>query len=633
MQARPHTVGAQVPVRPDTVKKRDTILVPIPQRADSILRDTLAKKDSLHPIAKDTIRPDTIKAPIAHAEMPTELAIGRSLHWDRDSLFATGALTLADLLERVPGLTSFHSGWLPSPATDAYMGDIRRVRVFIDGLEYLGLDPRNHGALDLTQVNLWGMEEATIEPTASEVRVYLRTWRQRNTHPETRTDVSTGDQATTMYRGFYGKRLNHGEDIQFGAQQNNAGNPAQVLGGSGTQTGTVARLGWAKPNFSVDGFLSHISRTRDLTRRDPGVGGDSMPNVASSRTDMYFRVGYADPDTSHLWLQAMAGASKYDYTGVRTDSVIAFPKTAADTAFNNQPLDTSTYRSQYLITGGTVRGPLRVSLTERLLSGGGKSINSPSARGSFAWGPFGVSAFTQAKDLDSISRSDVTAQFNPLPFVSVLASAGRSTDSRIKDSSFTASYLRAEAGVRYKNLWFLGGILKRDSASLTPPNVYDTTFARVGEAPVTGATAAIRGQVWRLIHIDAWAVRWNDTLGYYRPRYQTRTELYVHTNMLDRFPSGHLGIMASLIHEYRSNVRFPVGVTTFDNGATVSTTNVVPSTALGYRTISTLLEIRILTATISWQFRNVLGERYSQVPGFLMPRQTNFYGVRWSFVD
>ena len=54
---------------------------------------------------------------------------------------------------------------------------------------------------------------------------------------------------------------------------------------------------------------------------------------------------------------------------------------------------------------------------------------------------------------------------------------------------------------------------------------------------------------------------------------------------------------------------------------------------LKYRTISTLVEIRIMTATISWQFRNFLGERYSQVPTFILPRQTNFYGVRWEFFN
>ena len=75
--------------------------------------------------------------------------------------------------------------------------------------------------------------------------------------------------------------------------------------------------------------------------------------------------------------------------------------------------------------------------------------------------------------------------------------------------------------------------------------------------------------------------------------------------------------MASVVHEYRSGSLFP----------TANDVTTVP----GYRTLSWLLEIRILQATVSWQFRNVLGERYRQVPGLLMPRQTNFYGVRWTF--
>jgi hypothetical protein len=76
----------------------------------------------------------------------------------------------------------------------------------------------------------------------------------------------------------------------------------------------------------------------------------------------------------------------------------------------------------------------------------------------------------------------------------------------------------------------------------------------------------------------------------------------------------------SAVHEYRSGVRFP----SLANSAV---------TSVGYRTISTLLEIRILSATVTWQFRNLLGERYSQIPFFIEPRQTNFYGVRWDFFN
>jgi hypothetical protein len=256
-------------------------------------------------------------------------------------------------------------------------------------------------------------------------------------------------------------------------------------------------------------------------------------------------------------------------------------------------------------------------------------------RASFAVGRLGLSAFTEGKSADSISRTDITASFAPLSFINVLASIGRASDHRARDSSVTAQYLRGEIGFRVHDLWLLGGLLRRDSVALAPPIIYDTVFARVSEGPATGITAAVRGRVWKIIHADVEAVRWSDTLGYYRPRYQARSELFIRTNWLNRFPSGNLGILAALIHEYRSNVRFPVGVRTITGSDTTLTIN--PATAIGYRTIGTQLEIRIRNgstqATAFWQFRNLLGERYAQVPTFLMPRQTNIYGVRWSFVD
>ena len=613
----------------DTVRTRrdsTTLAVPLPPRADSLLKDSLAKIARRDSIRKAQLA-DTIKAPLAHGELPADLGIAKRLHWTRDSLFATGALTVADLLERVPGMTTLHAGWIAAPAVGAYLGDVRRVRVFMDGFEYLPLDPRGGGALDLTQINLWGAEEASVEQGPEEVRVYLRSWRVRNTTPETRTDVSTGDQQTNMYRGFFGRRFTNGTALQFAAQQYGT-NPGSALGGSSDQTGIVGRVGWAKRQWSVDGFITRISRHRGVIYHEAFTGFTATPNdsllaVNSSRGDAYVRVGFADPDTSAIWWQAMAVTSKYDYTGVRTKTILN-PKTAADSAFNTSPLDTATTRTQLLLTGGTTRGPLRLSGAERIISGGGRSFAVPSVRAAFAESRLTASAFVEGKSVDSVSRMDVSAQFAPTSFVAVLGSVGRATDSRVKDSSFTAKYARGEVGLRLRNLWLLGGMIRRDSVRLAAPSIYnptntDSAYVRQSEGAATGATVAVRGQLWRLIHADLSAVRWNDSAGFYRPRYQTRSELFVRTNLLDRFPTNDLGILFSLVHEYRSGVHFPVAG------------NVV--TVPGYRTVSSLLEIRILSATISWQFRNFLGERYQQVPGLLMPRQTNFYGVRWSFFD
>jgi hypothetical protein len=49
------------------------------------------------------------------------------------------------------------------------------------------------------------------------------------------------------------------------------------------------------------------------------------------------------------------------------------------------------------------------------------------------------------------------------------------------------------------------------------------------------------------------------------------------------------------------------------------------------KTVSALLEIRIMRAVLSYQQRNILGYLYQVVPGFEMPRVLAIYGVRWDF--
>jgi hypothetical protein len=612
-----------IPKRPDSTK----LAVPIPVGADSLLRDSLAKIAARDSARKAFEAGDTIKSPMARAELPVDLGIARRMHWNRDSLFATGALTVADLLERVTGMTTLHGGWISAPAVGSYLGDTRRVRMFFDGYEYLPLDPRAGGGLDLTQINLWSAEELTIEQGPEEIRIYLRSWRMTSTTPETRADIATGDQATNLYRGFFGRRFRNGFALQFGAQQYGT-TPPSILGSSSDQTGVVARIGWSNPNWSVDAFMNRIGRHRGTLNRTFESANvlsqtDSIPGVESTRADYYLRIGYRDPDTSAVWLQAMAVASKYDYTGTRTLTILN-PTTPGDSAFNNTSLDTATSRVQYSLTAGTTRGPLRLSATDRVFGGTGKIFNVPSVRASLSHSLGAVSVFAEGKGLDSSARVDVTAQITPLSFISILGSVGRMKDDHVADSSFSTNYARAEAGFRVKGLWLLGGIIHRDSVHLAAPVIFnsvdsDSAFVPGNDQSATGTTVALRGKVWRFIQADAQAIRWNDTSGFYRPRFQTRSELFVKTNMLERFPSGDLGIMASLVHEYRSGTHYP----------TATDISTVP----GYRTISWQLEIRILSATVSWQFRNLLGERYRQVPGLLMPRQTNFYGVRWTFFN
>jgi hypothetical protein len=627
-------LGAQG--RDTTQKKRDTtVTTKVPTGVDSLLNDSLAKKDSLHPP-----KPDTIKAATAHAPLPPDIGIAQKFYWTRDSLMATGAITLADLLERVPGVTLFRAGWIAAPAAAAYLGDFQRVRVFYDGLEMRALDPRARGVLDLTQINIWTCDDALIEVAAEEVRVYLRSWRVRGTTPVTETDVSTGDQQTNLYRAYFGQRYQNGAAFQFGAQQYGT-TPPNIFGASSDQLGLMGRVGWANPTWSVDIFGMRTGQHRGVILGDqflfptPIPLSDSVLPHDSQRSDAYIRVARGDPDTSAIWGQVMASTQRFSYSGIRTcrfapasSLCLNFltPKTHLDTLLAFGSLDTAVSRGQFLATMGTVRGPLRVSATERFWTGGGRNFSAPSAQASFTIGRLAIAGLFNARDADSISRTDIIASFVPVSFIGIHGSIGEASDHQFVDSSFTTRYVRGEAGLRIHGLWLLGGILQRDSIRLTSPSQFDTLFVGPVESKATAATAAIRGQLWRFIQTDVYALRWSDTTGFYRPRYQTRSELYVRTNLRERFPTNDFGLMFSVVHEYRSGVRFPVRDTTAAHGFIIANST-------GYRTISTLLEIRVLSATISWQFRNLLGERYSQVPTYIMPRQTNFYGVRWQFLN
>ncbi|HXN75409.1 MAG TPA: Plug domain-containing protein, partial [Gemmatimonadaceae bacterium] len=189
---------AQVPPPPVSA-------VPIPVKPKT---DT--GPDSVH-IRADSIRKaDSIKPPIGRFADPALYEIGPQYEWNRAQLFATGALSVIDLLDRIPGVTTFRSGWLATPQTATYNADFRRVRVFYDGIEIDNLDSRTGGILDLSSVPLWSLEHLSIERSAGELRIYMRTWRVDNTDPYTRVDMATGNEDTNLYRGFYGKRFDNG---------------------------------------------------------------------------------------------------------------------------------------------------------------------------------------------------------------------------------------------------------------------------------------------------------------------------------------------------------------------------------------------------------------------------------------
>ena len=601
----------------DTTRaRRDSavVRVPIPPQADTIVRrDSTAQRDSAARARIARLAADSLKTPLARAELPELVDVARPvMTWDRSALFASGALTLLDLLERIPGLTALRAGWLSTPMVGAYLGNVDRVRVFYDGMEIDGLDPRMGGpAIDLGSVQLWTAEEVRVERGADEVRVHVRSWRVQRTTPYTRADVGTGDQETNLYRGFFGRRFDRGEALQIAAQQFST-RPGRI-GGSSNNATVMARLGWARKRWAVDGTLLRTSPDRGIVGSgsflDPGgqPAQDTILPAAGSETIGYLRVAYGDPEAGP-WAQAILGGHEYRFTGVAVES--------SDPDVPTPNADTVRAQAQYILTGGLSWRGLRLSATERLRVLDGDTRHSPAVRASFASGPLAVAALAELQGEESDPHAEATVRLTPLRFVSV----GGAVSMRASDGAGLTSVspnIRAEAAVRVADVWVGGGVIRRDAATLAPPTIFSRRFETRDEGQATGAFATLRGHIWGPFFADLIGIQWQDDDALYRPRFQTRSEVYLTTTLPRRFPSGNFGLFASLLHEYRSNTFFPI-----ENGVDV---------AGGYRILSGLLEIRILQAVLSYQYRNLLIENFATVPRYLLPRQTQFYGVRWDF--
>lgn len=554
----------------------------------------------------DTLRAkaDSIQPPFSRFADPVTSEIGPQYHWNRKELFATGALTVADLLDRIPQVTTYRSGWLATPHVAAFNGDFQRMRIFYDGIELDNLDPANGGILDLSTVQLWTLEHVSIERTASEARVYLRSWRVDNTTPYTRVDVATGNEETNLYRGYYGKRFDRGQVLQVAAQQH--GVTSSRFAGSGDALSLLGRVGVGRRNWSLDAFVNRTHPTRTIQR--PIVGRPEIPALDATHTTAYIRAAVGGV-SSGPWAQVTAASLRFKGQEAVT-TIDSIGAAVTDTV----PLSIS--EAQYDLSGGYTQGPIRLEVRDRLRSMGGATFSSISARLDLVTRFALVSGFIENDGFRHSTNADVGVRLQPLFFIALSGSLAQ-TSAREGNNTFPSSRsARGEIGLKVFGPWVSVGAVSLDTVEIPPPIVYDTLLSPISLGRSTGATAAIRGPLGRGFGIDAFVTRWESAQPY-RPRYQSRSEINFVNSFPRRFPSGNFELRFAGVYEYRGHNTFPLAAG--DIGL------------MAAKTISALLEIRIMRAVITYQQRNILAYQHQIIPGFEMPRVLAIYGVRWEF--
>jgi hypothetical protein len=601
-------------------------------RRDTTADTTAARRDSLARVEAERLRlarlralaADTIKAPIAQAEVPPSLAIGEAFAFDRNRLYESGALTLGELIDRIPGVTSFRAGWISAPEMAALNGRFGRVRIFLDGIEFDALNSRLGGQHDLSLIDLWQLEDATIEPAAHEVRVHLRSWRVTNTTPVTRIDIHTGDLQTNSYRGFYGRRFPGGQVVQLAG--NHYATTDRRTSEAGDQTSLWGRVGIARRKWSADASLLRSGRkfTERLFDDSPVPGNDSLPTMDGLSTIAIGRFAWGDP-MGGPWFQALASAQSF--------SIRNPPLTVVDSVEGpggggpggspqepdtlEVPNDTTQSRPQFVLSGGLSRGPVRLSAVGRFRRWRGETSLAPAIRVGYESGGLTLSLLGERSPLDSLQRLEGGAHVLLGGRFAVSGTVSRFTPIEGADAP-TSLAIRAEVGMRAGRMWLTGGAIRRDTTFLPAAIAFDTAFASGAQGGSNGLFATMRGKFFRDIGLDVSATRY-EAAGIYRPQYETRSRLFLDSDMHAKFPSGNLNILLAVTHDYRTEALFPTADGFIESSQ--------------YRTWSAELEIRLLSATISFQYRNFLGAEYQQVPGFTMPSITSVYGIRWSFIN
>ncbi len=558
------------------------------------------------PQRDSVVAPDTVKAPIVAAERVRSLEAGtRRYVWNREEIFRTGAVTLTDLLATVPGVQISNAAYLAAPAVAHWYGQPGRVRIYLDGLELDGLDPRDRGVADIANIPLWAMEEVAVERAAGELRVHLTSWRVTLTTPQTRTDIYSGADNTNLYRGFYGKRFRNGGVLQLAAQQFSTTNFAYR--GDGDALSAFARVGVAKENWGVDFVAVRAAMTRNPTRRfiRTTPDDDAIPSFKGRDVTAYLRATWRDPSRDGLWAQVLAGTLQY----IESDSAAAASTTTPD-------LDTVSVRAQYVGTVGYSRGPLRVSGTTRLRAGDGRTRLAPSLRGSYDTERLSLSGFAEFAGPDSTTRVDIASRFKVLPWLYLAAAHSQhAPDATL--SLPTRSTTRADVALTWRQRWLSVGVVQRGEAFVDGLPLFDPNFVPATLSAATGIELALAGPIWGPFSFDWRGTSWGKE-DIYRSSVESHLEIRVETSLAKRLPRANFHMLAAVTHDYRNDYLAPDGGGGVLRGRSANS-------------LGTILDLRIGAAHVFFYNRNMTGAVFETAPGYLMPRLVQFYGIRWEF--
>ena len=560
----------------------------------------------------DSIAPDSFVAQLPQLGAPPgPVPKAGRIVFGHDELWFSGAVTLGELLQRIPGVFLVRAGWFARPEVIQYAGQgATSVEVYWDGF---ALDPlgQDSTGLDLSAINLGLVQRVEVEVLPSVLRVYLYSDEQTVRKPRTETSFSTGDASTNSYRIRYLNRWKGGPGMDLGVS---------FLGGSGVANsrGLSSDLTlWAKGSwipsdrYGVQYQVVSVSLDRDSVAMNAGPPfPSSVPGRRVHRTDMFLRGFIASgAGGTGLRLDAIAGGSSYSDTS---------------TALGRQEMQGSLvlgYRAERWSSELTTRvrdsdTPFEVQLRAAASPSPILTVSAVAISRSHLGGRHSIEAALQA-------------ELRPVPALA-LHGAFRAR------SAVGAPVLLTDTAQKVLDL--SAGV-----SLTTRPLDLDLSFARHGvyAPPVPGTFGPVVPAYPSLAVKTAtvsFALRPKAYLtfsGWYREPLtsglaETQVSAYEpphHSRLWATFRSRLLPVLRRGAFDFTAEV----GMEGWGRGALGADAAGNPILLKGATIIDYRVEMRLLNAALFWTIRNARGERYSVLPGLPMPVGNQSYGVRWEF--
>ncbi|HEX8904091.1 MAG TPA: hypothetical protein VF771_04575, partial [Longimicrobiaceae bacterium] len=613
----------------DTVpgQRRDTARVGIPPEA--------VRGDTLPGQKQDTAPPDsTVTAPgfPAHPLPPAHGFSDATWLFGPNELQYFHGLSLADLLERIPGLVLTHAGAFGRPlGVSPYASGGGRFRIFLDGWE---LRPLNGGTPDLQRIPLVNLQSMRIQRGMDEIRIDLTSLRVADIRPFAQIEGMDGDLGTRALRGLFtrpvGKRMM--AEVGLDLDQTNGTRRQQNF----SETHTVSRLSYA---FSRDwGVQAEVRTTKLNSESRLGAATGTTVTTDLESLDRSEAILRARGRIAFANLEAMVGRSLQRPAGndtltQRVRSVQADARLTVPLSFGLLAAGARLHRGeedswapdQSEVWGRLDFDPapwLAASGEVRQLTLGG--VTGLEVSGSLRAGPWGgLSLFGQLATgnrgvrylaSDSVELKTIGGIGGTgIPVVDTVAVAVL----RTLDSSVDGIRAGAEFN---RGLFHLGAALVHHNLDQAAPYgfVYDRGEPLQPGLNATGVEAY--GSIplyFRQLTLSGWYQRWLNTPDRpYLPSQVGRAAVqfngvYKQGNLEPTIRFELLGRDQALAYEQATRQLV-----------------VMPR----YAVFNWYVQVRIIDIRIFWRYENAFNYRRTlDVPGSISPQGRQLYGVRWFF--